>query len=120
MEVWEKRSGHWESTKDIDFTDLLAKADPSEIYVTMPDQWFEKTIETKSKKRLGKTIDDLLSTARDFASERAKAKGHTYIVRICSNQFGEDYPKTSGLGVGVWGVPRQVRQFKIQDWDEVL
>jgi len=119
MRVWEKIDGKWKITTGIDFTDLLAKADPSDdkIYVTMTDT---KEFGIKKSESKVETMDDLLATARDVASERAKAKGHNYIVRIFSTQFGDDTRTTMGVGSGAFSVPRKVRQFKIEDWDEVV
>ena len=97
MTVWEKVNNKWKIAKDIDFTDLLKKANPSDdrILVQLTEM---REFAVKKTEAQVKTIDDLLWEVRDEASKRAKAKGHNYIVRIwCDGKS---------------------RQFRIEDWDE--
>ena len=98
MQVWEKINGKNKKLKFVDFTGLLNRANPSDdrILVQMTEM---REFSIKKTESNVKTIDDLLSTARDIASERAKAKGHNYIVRIWSDG--------------------KSREFRIEDWDEM-
>ena len=98
MEVWEKINGKWKKQKFVDFTGLLNKANPSDdrVLVQMTELREFGIKKTESNVR---TIDDLLATTRELASERAKVKGHNYIVRIWSDG--------------------KTREFKIEDWEEM-
>ena len=100
MEVWEKINGKNKKQKSVDFVNLLKESNPSDgrILVQMTEMREFSIKKTEVNGGL-MTIDDLLSTARDIASERAKAKGHNYIVRIWSNG--------------------KSREFRIEDWDEM-
>jgi len=99
MKVWEKINGKYRKLPvgGEFFTGLLNDANPSDdrILVQMTEM---REFGIKKTESNIKTMDDLLSATRDIASERAKAKGHNYVVRIWSN--GES------------------RQFRIEDWDE--
>ena len=74
MQVWEKINGKWKKQKFVDFTGLLNRANPSDdrVLVQMTELREFGIKKTESNVR---TIDDLLATARELASERAKVKG---------------------------------------------
>ena len=98
MQVQEKINGKWKNQKFVDFTGLLDRANPSDdkvlVQMTETREFGINKVESNIK-----TINDLLSTAREIASEQAKAKGHNYIVRIWQDG--------------------KTRIFKIEDWDEM-